>query len=92
MGGRPGKGGRSGGHPRVTKVTKVTKGDARLCEKALFSLFVIAMKAPHFCHPERSEGSQVLNDGILHCIQNDRASPCSGDFLAAAQNGQKKYF
>jgi len=30
------------------------KEDGKLCEKALFPLFVIAMKSPHFCHPMKN--------------------------------------
>ncbi len=50
----------------------MTKRDVRLCEKALFSLFVIAMKAPHFCHPETNrisltrEGSIFYNNAFVY--------------------------
>ncbi len=49
------------------------QGDGRLCEKAFSPLFVIAMKVPHFCHPETDrislahEGSVFRNNTFIYC-------------------------
>ena len=59
--------------PNLSHLSYVgTQEGSRLCEKALFPLFVIAMKAPHFCHPETSrisltrEGSIFYNNAFVY--------------------------
>jgi len=43
----------------------LAKGPVRLCEKALFPLFVIAMKVPHFCHPETNRISLTREGSVF---------------------------